>query len=81
MCCLSDSQHAVGLRLGVELVGIADELLLQRLGHIVAQRQGQLLTDYLLAGDALYEAIPNEGSFTAWLPMDTDADAVRVFAG
>ena len=36
---------------------------------------------YLLAGDALYEAIPNEGSFTAWLPMDTDAGGIRVFAG
>ncbi len=25
---------------------------------------------YLAAGGAVYEAIPGEGSFTAWLPAD-----------
>ena len=34
---------------------------------------------YLKAGDTVYEAMPNEGSFTAWLPMDTDANAVEVY--
>ena len=34
---------------------------------------------YLAAGGTVYEAMPNEGSFTAWLPMDTDTDAVEVY--
>lgn len=34
---------------------------------------------YLVADGVVYEAIPNEGSFTAWLPLDTDANAVEVY--
>ena len=33
---------------------------------------------YLSVNGAVYEAIPNEGSFTAWLPLDTDASAVAI---
>ena len=49
---LIDSEHTVGVRLGIKLVGIADKLFLERLGHIVGQRQGQLLTFYLQPGEA-----------------------------
>lgn len=34
---------------------------------------------YLLADGIVYEAMPNEGSFAAWLPMDIDANAVEVY--
>lgn len=34
---------------------------------------------YLAAGDAVYEAIPNEGSFTAWLPVSVDVGSVQVY--
>lgn len=34
---------------------------------------------YLAVNGAVYEAIPNEGSFTAWLPMDIDTNAVEVY--
>ena len=34
---------------------------------------------YLAVDGIVYEAMPNEGSFTAWLPMDTNVDAVEVY--
>ena len=34
---------------------------------------------YLLVDGAVYEAIPNEGSFTAWLPMDVDISGAEVY--
>lgn len=34
---------------------------------------------YLAVGGAVYEAIPNEGSFTAWLPAEADAASARVY--
>ena len=36
---------------------------------------------YLSAGGTVYEAIPNEGSFTAWLPIDTDPASITVYTG
>ena len=35
---------------------------------------------YIAAGDTVYEAIPNDGSFTAWLPIDTDTQTLVVYA-
>ncbi len=34
---------------------------------------------YVAVDGAVYEAIPNEGSFTAWLPMDTDWQSAQVY--
>ncbi|MGM9615386.1 MAG: hypothetical protein ACI3W7_07660 [Oscillospiraceae bacterium] len=34
---------------------------------------------YLVVGDTVYEAIPNEGAFTAWLPSSVDAGGVQVY--
>ncbi len=34
---------------------------------------------YLAVNGTVYEAMPNEGSFTAWLPMSVNADAVEVY--
>ena len=34
---------------------------------------------YLKAGETVYEAMPGEGSFTAWLPMDIDVNTVEVY--
>ena len=34
---------------------------------------------YLAADGAVYEAIPGEGSFTAWLPISAAAEAVEVY--
>ena len=34
---------------------------------------------YVLLDGAVYEAIPNEGSFTLWLPMDTDTAGAAVY--
>lgn len=34
---------------------------------------------YLAVEGRVYEAIPNEGGFTAWLPMETDVSAVEVY--
>ena len=34
---------------------------------------------YVLAGGTVYEAIPNEGSFTLWLPMEADTAGAQVF--
>lgn len=34
---------------------------------------------YLLVEDTVYEAIPNEGSFTAWIPMEADITAAEVY--
>ena len=52
LCCLVDSEDAVGTGLGVELVGIADDDFLDADGLIVGGRQGQVLTFYLFDGDA-----------------------------
>ena len=34
---------------------------------------------YVAADGIVYEAIPNEGSFTAWLPYDTDISSAEVY--
>lgn len=34
---------------------------------------------YFAVGDTVYEAIPGEGSFTLWVPMDTDTAAAEVY--
>jgi hypothetical protein len=34
---------------------------------------------YLVADGTVYEAIPDEGAFTAWLPMDTNVDALQAY--
>jgi hypothetical protein len=34
---------------------------------------------YLVADGTVYEAMPDEGAFTAWLPMDTNVDALQVY--
>ena len=34
---------------------------------------------YVLADGTVYEAIPNEGSFTLWLPMDTDVTGAQAY--
>ena len=34
---------------------------------------------YLAVNGAVYEAMPKEGGFTAWLPMDIDANTVQVY--
>ncbi len=34
---------------------------------------------YLTAGETVYEAIPGEGTFTAWLPAAVDISAVQVY--
>ena len=34
---------------------------------------------YAAVGDAVYEAIPDEGRFTVWLPSDIDPAAVRAY--
>ena len=36
---------------------------------------------YVLVDGAVYEAIPNEGGFTAWLPAGTDWQNARIWAG
>jgi hypothetical protein len=34
---------------------------------------------YLVADGTVYEAMPDEGAFTAWLPLDTDVEALQVY--
>ena len=34
---------------------------------------------YILSGETVYEAIPNEGSFTAYLPLDAELSALSVY--
>lgn len=34
---------------------------------------------YVMAGGTVFEAIPNEGSFTLWLPMEADASGAQVY--
>ena len=34
---------------------------------------------YVLVNDTVYEAIPNEGSFTLWLPIDIDAQNAQAY--
>ena len=34
---------------------------------------------YVLVNGTVYEAIPNEGSFTLWLPMDTDVTGAQAY--
>ena len=36
---------------------------------------------YVQAGGTVYEAIPNEGSFTAWLPGDVEWESAQVYVG
>ena len=36
---------------------------------------------YVAAGEKVYEAIPDEGGFTAWLPEGADCDNARVYLG
>ena len=52
LSCLFHSFGYFGVRLGVELVGIAYHLLFYCLGHEVYERQGQLALNYLFFGDA-----------------------------
>ena len=34
---------------------------------------------YVQVDGAVYEAIPNEGSFTLWLPMETDITGAQAY--
>ena len=36
---------------------------------------------YVQVGGMVYEAIPNEGSFTLWLPQDVDWQSAQVYVG
>ncbi len=69
-------------------VAVESEITADTSGNTMADHQkltgtlGETAVDspvYLLCDGVVYEAMPGEGSFTAWLPMDADVESLEVW--